>query len=688
MSIQPTSFSGAAVMRAIPQRAQVVFACTILAMVAAVGLQILHPRVAHAATTYTFTGLHPGDHCIWTEPANWSPQGVPGPEDDVIIPTVVPPGGSNSVCAIPAGTSIHGLTLQRGAGIPFGGSPNGDLTVTATLDWTGGGLGVPLTVPVGGTTSISGDVSLDGSAGARGVLNLAGSTTFSGTLSVMWGGGDVINNTGTFTAQPGASMVGSGSGQRFNNRGSLVVPEGQGTPRSSAYCPNVGAMGGVVLICNMPYNAGPQSTTTVARGSNLELQSFQSTWSDGVTFSGEGRTLIGQGATVTLLGGVTLGPGHTLELGPGTISGNGTLTGNGTFVWSAGTLDANLSVSSTITTAIQGPANKVLGGSGTRALNLAGPTTLSGGRLNLYFPSVLNNTGTLTMQGASVSRGGFGCCSRFTNAGSLINDAGSGTTTIDSVELANTGTIQLLSGVLRLNFPSFTEPDGATLLVTLRGTAPGTDFGQLQVSNNATWGGNLLLTNANGFIPTPGQTFRVLTCGVACSGQCDGTCPGQFAAVSVNYLAQYNPQNVTLIPLTAIALDPADPTIAQGTTQPFTATGTYGDGSSFDLTSWVTWATQDATIASIDQTGLATGTGPGTTTISATADTISGTTTITVVSGAAPSTIRNRPAPAIGPRRPAPPVPARPPVRSGPRGRTSVLDEACHVCLANVTLRR
>jgi hypothetical protein len=155
------------------------------------------------------------------------------------------------------------------------------------------------------------------------------------------------------------------------------------------------------------------------------------------------------------------------------------------------------------------------------------------------------------MQGAGISiTGSDAWGARFTNAGTLINDSGSSTNTI-WMELANTGTIHLMSGVLRLNSPSFIQPDGATLQVTIDGTRPGIDFGQLQVSGAATLGGNLLLTNPTGFIPIRGQTFQVLTCGWGCK---DGG-----AAVSVNYRAQYNAQDVTLIPLVSVTLDPTGP---------------------------------------------------------------------------------------------------------------------------------
>jgi hypothetical protein len=82
--------------------------------------------------------------------------------------------------------------------------------------------------------------------------------------------------------------------------------------------------------------------------------------------------------------------------------------------------------------------------------------------------------------------------------------------------------------------------------------------------------------------------------------------------------------------LVSIAVTPANPTIAKGLTQPFTATGTYTDLSTQNLTASVTWGSTATAVATIDATGLATAVGTGTTTISATLGAVSGSTTLTV----------------------------------------------------------
>ena len=82
--------------------------------------------------------------------------------------------------------------------------------------------------------------------------------------------------------------------------------------------------------------------------------------------------------------------------------------------------------------------------------------------------------------------------------------------------------------------------------------------------------------------------------------------------------------------LVSMAVTPADPTIAIGSTQQFTATGTLKDNSTLDLTSAVTWSSSDSRIATIDSFGLATPLAAGTCTITAASGSIPGSTTMTV----------------------------------------------------------
>jgi hypothetical protein len=98
---------------------------------------------------------------------------------------------------------------------------------------------------------------------------------------------------------------------------------------------------------------------------------------------------------------------------------------------------------------------------------------------------------------------------------------------------------------------------------------------------------------------------------------------------------------VTSATLSSIAVTPGTKTLTCGTvtgcspapTQQYAATGTYSDGSSFDITGLVVWASSSTSVATISSSGLATAKpqlGSAPTTISAKLNGISGTATLTV----------------------------------------------------------
>jgi hypothetical protein len=76
---------------------------------------------------------------------------------------------------------------------------------------------------------------------------------------------------------------------------------------------------------------------------------------------------------------------------------------------------------------------------------------------------------------------------------------------------------------------------------------------------------------------------------------------------------------VTQAVLESIAVTPVNQSIALGQTQPFTATGTFSDGTTLNLTSSVIWNSSNTGIATINNiSGLATSHAEGTATITAT----------------------------------------------------------------------
>lgn len=82
--------------------------------------------------------------------------------------------------------------------------------------------------------------------------------------------------------------------------------------------------------------------------------------------------------------------------------------------------------------------------------------------------------------------------------------------------------------------------------------------------------------------------------------------------------------------LSTVTVAPSTPSIAIGKTQQMSATGTYDNGSTDNVTDSASWASSDSSIATVSSTGLVTGIAQGSTTISATLDAVNGSTTMTV----------------------------------------------------------
>jgi len=102
--------------------------------------------------------------------------------------------------------------------------------------------------------------------------------------------------------------------------------------------------------------------------------------------------------------------------------------------------------------------------------------------------------------------------------------------------------------------------------------------------------------------------------------------------------------SLTILPavLLSIAVTPENSSIALGTKQQFTAVGTFSDGSTQTLPA-VTWSAQPSSIATVDGNGLASGQSTGNALITASAGSITGSTSLTVTSATLMSIVVNPP---------------------------------------------
>ncbi len=84
------------------------------------------------------------------------------------------------------------------------------------------------------------------------------------------------------------------------------------------------------------------------------------------------------------------------------------------------------------------------------------------------------------------------------------------------------------------------------------------------------------------------------------------------------------------VTLQSVTVSPATATVDVGSTQQFTASGNYSDGSTKDLTQTAAWTSSNQNIATVDAKGVMTAVAAGSSTITATSDSVSGSASATV----------------------------------------------------------
>lgn len=94
-------------------------------------------------------------------------------------------------------------------------------------------------------------------------------------------------------------------------------------------------------------------------------------------------------------------------------------------------------------------------------------------------------------------------------------------------------------------FSTYAQGAGGTVRMQIGGTTPATGHDQLQVVNNIALGGTLNLQLVNGYVPNLGDSFVIMNCGGARSGQFAQISGTQIGA-GKQFSVQYNPQNVTV----------------------------------------------------------------------------------------------------------------------------------------------
>ncbi|HSR13590.1 MAG TPA: Ig-like domain-containing protein [Thermodesulfobacteriota bacterium] len=164
--------------------------------------------------------------------------------------------------------------------------------------------------------------------------------------------------------------------------------------------------------------------------------------------------------------------------------------------------------------------------------------------------------------------------------------------------------------------PSSPSVPGTPAGITLQFSATGTfsDGRSLDMTSQAVWSSsNLSVASISG------------------SGLATSVGPGiSIISATVQGTAGSTPLVVTSAALTSISVTPVSATLHQGSAQKFTAVGKYSDGTSRDITSQVTWRSDNISVSRVDGTGLATAVAAGTATISASSGNTSASVVVTV----------------------------------------------------------
>lgn len=400
--------------------------------------------------------------------------------------------------------SINGGTLTTsGTGVIE--SQNGVLDGTVNIPTNAGKLDVKgFDLFIQGTVNNTGTIALSGNSCV--VLNEPAMLTGSGKLTMasttcIYGSGQAFTNSSTIE---GSGSIGDSNPMPITNTGTILANQSSPlriVPNASGFT-----------------NTGKLS---VNKGSTLTVDApFNTLSNTGVLAAG----------TYTVTGILGL-PGSIVSNG-----GNITLTGATAEIENTGTLtNALAALASNATT----------------------------GTLSLQSGQALTTTSNLSNSGKTI----VGASSAFTIGGSYTQVAGS--TTVDGTlaapaglslqkgSLAGKGT--LVSAVTSsasitagdsLTKPgklavsgSYTQQSQGMLNISVGGTGAGT-FGELAVTNGVSLGGTLSIKLINGFVPTTGDTFTILT-GSVVSGTFT-TVKGETINSSEHFEVSYNGNSVTL----------------------------------------------------------------------------------------------------------------------------------------------
>jgi len=130
---------------------------------------------------------------------------------------------------------------------------------------------------------------------------------------------------------------------------------------------------------------------------------------------------------------------------------------------------------------------------------------------------------------------------------------------------------------------------------------------------------------------------RIVIVGIATELDIPNAAPNSGIVIGGFNYVPVTVTNGSTATLLSIAVTPGNPSIVNGTTVQLTATGTFSDSSTQDLTTQVIWSSSDSTKATVSSTGRVTALATGATTLTAASGNISGSTQANAFQPSTPS---------------------------------------------------
>ncbi len=396
-------------------------------------------------------------------------------------------------------------------------------------------------------------------------------TTQNLTSSVTWSS----QNTGVATVTAGGSVTAAGSGtSAIQAISGTVVGSATLTVTSSTL---------VSIAVTAPSLSIAKGTTAQFTATGTFSDNSTQNLTNSVTWSSQSINV----AMITA-GGLAMGlaPGTTkIQATSGNVSGSATLTVTAATLISIAVTAPNLSIAKG--TSEQFTATGTFSDSSTQ--NITGSVTWS---------SQSTSVATIT-------------------AGGMVTAVGTGTSSIKAVSGAVSGsaTLTVTSATLvsiAVTAPSLSIAKGTSEQFTATGTY--SDGSMQNITSSVTWNSQ---TTSVATITSGGMVTAV------------GTGTSSIKAVS-GAVSGSATLTVTAATLVSIAVTAPSLSIAKGTSEQFTATGTYSDGSMQNITGSVTWSSQTTSVATVTTGGMVTALGTGSSSIKAVLGAVNGSATLTV----------------------------------------------------------